>query len=327
MRGILYRQWFLVALGCVLGLGFFLPEPFQAYADSALVRNSIVASVLFVMALPLQTSVVWQTLRSPGPALLGSAINMGLLPLIAWPIAGLLEGDLAVGLLVAATAPCTLASAAVWTRRAGGNDAAAILVTILTNATCFLVTPFWLVLMTRQTAELQLSEMISKLGLLVVLPMTLAQLLRLSPRVARWSTAQKRQLSTLAQCGILSMVLIGAVNAERNLAETDWREAVGGLDLFVMILVASLLHVLVLGIGFGLAKATRMTRANCIAVAFSGSQKTLMVGLYIALRYYGGLTILPMVAYHVGQLILDTLVADAIRRSEERREIRDSFRP
>jgi len=313
MRETLYRQWFLLALGCVLALGFLWPEPFRVYADSSGVRNSIVASVLFVMALPLQTTVVWQTVRQPGPALLASSINMGLLPLLAWPMAGLLQGDLAVGTLVAATAPCTLASAAVWTRRAGGNDAAAILVTILTNATCFLVTPFWLVLTTRQSAEIQLSEMISKLGLLVVLPMTLAQVLRLSPRIARWSTARKRQLSTLAQCGILSMVLIGAVNAEKNLAETNWRETVGVCDLISMILVTLALHVAVLAIGFSVARAARMSRPNCIAVAFSGSQKTLMVGLYVALRYFGGLTILPMVAYHVGQLIVDTLVADAIR--------------
>ena len=56
-------------------------------------------------------------------------------------------------MIVAATAPCTLASAAVWTRRAGGNDAVAILVTFITNATCFLVTPFWLILMTRDRGD------------------------------------------------------------------------------------------------------------------------------------------------------------------------------
>ena len=33
-----------------------------------------------------------------------------------------------------------------------------------------------------------MGEMITKLGLLVVLPMLLAQLLRLSPRVAWWAT-------------------------------------------------------------------------------------------------------------------------------------------
>ena len=198
MRALLARQWFLLALAGVLSLGFFCPSPFHAFSDSVAIRNSIVASVLFVMALPLQTTLVWQTLRRPGPALLGSAINMGLLPLLAWPLAGVLGGDLRIGILVAATAPCTLASAAVWTRRAGGNDAAAILVTILTNATCFLVTPFWLLIMTRQAADLDVREMVAKLGFLVVLPMVAAQLLRLIPRIARWTTGKKRQLSSLA---------------------------------------------------------------------------------------------------------------------------------
>ena len=63
-------------------------------------------------------------------------------------VAPLLRGDLAVGLLVAAAAPCTLASAAVWTRRAGGNDAVALMVTIGTNLTCFVVTPLWLLVTT-----------------------------------------------------------------------------------------------------------------------------------------------------------------------------------
>ena len=122
------------------------------------------------------------------------------------------------------------------------------------------------------------------------------------------------------------MVLIGAVNAQRNLAVTNWQEIVGLVDFCVMIGIVLLLHTSVLAVGYGLAKAAGMSRPNCIAVAFAGSQKTLMVGLYVALRYYGGLAILPMVAYHVGQLILDTLVADAWGRrnggGEELREKR-----
>ena len=38
-----------------------------------------------------------------------------------------------------------------------------------------------------------------------------------------------------------------------------------------------------------------------------------MVGLSVATEYFGGLAILPMVAYHVGQLVLDTIIADRWR--------------
>ncbi|MCA9153063.1 MAG: bile acid:sodium symporter, partial [Planctomycetales bacterium] len=65
--------------------------------------------------------------------------------------------------------------------------------------------------------------------------------------------------------------------------------------------------------GYQLARASRMAREDCIAVAIAGSQKTLMVGLHVAITYYSGLAILPMITYHVGQLFLDTLIADRMR--------------
>ncbi len=47
---------------------------------------------------------------------------------------------------------------------------------------------------------------------------------------------------------------------------------------------------------------------------FSGSQKTLTVAIYLALAV-SPLAILPMVAYHAAQLVIDTLIADRWRRS------------
>ena len=54
-----------------------------------------------------------------------------------------------------------------------------------------------------------------------------------------------------------------------------------------------------------------------IAVAIAGSQKTLMVGLYVAIHYFGGLVLIPLVIYHVVQLLMDTVVADLWRRRTE----------
>lgn len=315
MKRHLQDQWFLIALAGVLLGGFLFPEFWRDFASSSRLRSSIVASVLFVMALPLETRAVVRTLLRPTAALLGSLVNMGLLPLIAWGVASLARGELATGLIIAATAPCTLASAAVWTRRAGGNDAVAIMVTLLTNATCFLVTPCWLLWLTSQSTEISLSEMVAQLGLLVVLPMSLAQFVRQYQPIGTWATRRKRQLSTLAQGGILAMVLIGAVNASFRLNESNWREHTSLWDVVQMFVSVCVVHLLALAAGWLLAGAIRLPRAEQIAVAMSGSQKTLMVGLYVAINYFGGLTLLPMVAYHVAQLVIDTLIADRWRRS------------
>ena len=206
MPGFFKRQWFLISLFAMIGLGFFRPDWFQSLADARLLRNCIVATVLFIMALPLETASVRNSIRHPLPAAFASLVNVGLLPLLAWLLVQLLsDDDMRRGLLVTAAVPCTLASAAVWTRRAGGDDTVSILVTTITNLTCFLTIPFWLyVTLGSQLSpedQARLARMPLRLGLLVVAPMMLAQLLRQAKPIGVWATRQKPLLSTFAQLG------------------------------------------------------------------------------------------------------------------------------
>ena len=144
------RHWFLAALAVVLAVGIGFSSALALLPEVSWLRPAIIATVMFVMALPLQTAAFGLALRSPRAPILGVAVSFGLVPLLAW--AGVtavqatfgLSRDTAFGILVAATVPCTLASASVWTRRAGGNDTVSIMVTIVTNSLCFLVTPAWL---------------------------------------------------------------------------------------------------------------------------------------------------------------------------------------
>lgn len=324
MKQLVIRRWFLVTLCLVLVVGISQATHLKELSDLRIFRYGIVACVLFVMALPLDIREMWRAMRRPGAPLLASAVNFGLTPLFAWGLAiglasaGYLDTDLRVGILVAATTPCTLASASVWTRRAGGNDAVAILVTVLTNATCFLITPLWLVAMTGQKAdveELKLANMIVSLGLLVVLPMTLAQILRLVSRpMAHWASASKTGLGVVAQCGVLAMVFMGAIR-------TGLRFSGGGgesplpLDLIIMSAVVVAIHLCMLFAGMWLARLLGFGRKDRIAIGISGSQKTLMVGLQVGMDL--GVSILPMVVYHVSQLFLDTVIADRLKRQDE----------
>jgi sodium/bile acid cotransporter 7 len=219
--------------------------------------------------------------------------------------------ELALGVLVAGATPCTLASAAVWTRRAGGNEAVAVLGTILTNLACFVVMPFWLVVTTGQAIEKPFADMATKLLVLIVAPIFVAQLLRLHRPFAHWATAHKLSLSALAQIGILFTVLSGAINAGLKLEGDVWRLL--GWETGSMIVAVMAVHLIALFSGMGMALALRQQRADAIAVGIAGSQKTLMVGLTIAYDYFGGLAVLPIIVYHVGQLLADTLIADWLR--------------
>ena len=320
MKKILLRQWFLFGLGAVIALGLGLSDRLEPLTEAAIFKNILVASVLFLMALPLETRTMWGAIRRPKPVLLAVSVNLGLLPLLAWGVSLGLRGEMAIGVLVVAAMPCTLASAAVWTRRAGGNDAVAILTTIVTNLSCFVVTPLWLLTMTGSRVEIELGPMIAKLGLLVVLPMVAAQAVRRYAPLARWATSRKSGLSIAAQCGILAMVLIGAAKSGLELGKADWENGFGMADFLVMAVAVLAIHTVGVWLGHVVGRAAGIARPERIAIGFAGSQKTLMVGLYIVVTYFGGLAILPMVVYHVGQLIVDTVIADRLAAVGARRE-------
>ena len=322
MKHFLIQRWFLIALVAVLAIGSFFAQQLQPLMALDLpgtnlpLRSAVVAIVLFLMAFPLEASAMWQAMRRPWPPLLAVSVNFGLLPLFAWGVSFGLNADLGGGLLVAAATPCTLASAAVWTRRAGGNDAVAILVTIITNLLCFIVTPLWLLAMTGESVsspDLSLTKMSMNLGSLVVLPMLAAQLLRFYKPLGAWATREKPMLSVLAQCGLLVMVMFGAIQSGLGFSDPT-QSPLSGLDLVAMLAAVCLVHTVMLWVGVWLAKLARFSREDQIAVAFAGSQKTLMVGLLMAISLQ--VSILPMVAYHVSQLFIDTLIADRFRANE-----------
>ena len=315
MPAAVRRHWFLLTLVAVLGAGLAWPDAMQPLVRW-LPGEVIVAVVTFIMALPLETSALWRAARRPGPAWLAVALNSGLAPPLGWLASRMLPDELAMGVIVAATVPCTLATAAVWTRRAGGNDAVAFLVTIITNLTCFLVVPTWLWLLVRpeahvaiQQAKIDYRQIVIGLILIVVLPIIVAQLLRQSPAIGSWAARHKLSLSLLAQCGVLLIVFGGAVECGLRLTAINGGALVSASNLVRMVLAVAAVHVALLTLGFTLAQALKFPRADAIAVAFSGSQKTLMVGAYLA-SAIGPLAILPMVAYHATQLVVDTLVAD-----------------
>ena len=292
----------------------------------AIPKNWVIAGVLLLMALPLRIDAMWDTVRRPGPAFLAVAINAVVVPLLAWALSYLLEGDLAIGLIIAAAVPCTIASATVWTRMAGGNEAISIMVTVITNLACFLVTPAWIWLALGRASKTEpFSTMALKLLLIVVLPIVAAQLLRLRPAVADFALSRKPLLNIIAQTGLLSIVYLGAVHAGLQLENLRGQLGEVAWQLAGMIALVAMIHLSAWFLAFWAGGTFNYSPADRLAVAFAGSQKTLMVGLAIALEF-GGLAILPMLAYHVGQLLIDTVLAGRFQLSNPPTELARSER-
>lgn len=313
------KHWFLFSLLAMMLAGFFFCARFESLSNIEWLKWTIVAVTMFLMAWPLEFDHLKRALSRPVAPLLACVLNLGLIPIMIWPLASLAGAELGPGMIIAAATPSTLASAAVFTRRAGGDDSVAMMVTILTNASCFLVMPFWILVQTGEQVESsRLTGTIYKLFFFVVLPIGLAQAARINSASAQWATRNKPRLSILALMGILAMVFLGAVKMGLRFSGQSQTE-MNAMNLLMMAASLLLVHVSVFWFGIWSASRLGIPRQEQISVGFSGSQKTLMIGLTTAINL--GMSIIPIIVYHALQLIVDAIFAERIRNRETRAKV------
>lgn len=314
--------WFLWGLLAAVTMGLAGHAWFLPLANLSWLNNGIVFTVMAMMAAPIPLELVRQTLGRPWPAVLASLVNLGFVPLLGWLGSRGLSPDLAGGIIVATAVPSTLTSAAVLARKAGGDDAVSIFATLITNVSCVVATPLWITLLIGLTVEVDLSTMVINLCLVVLLPILLVQLLRgKSVKFSRWADGSHGLLSVCCQTGILVMVFIGAVQmgarwSKQSLeAQSGGNAAIAIGNLGVIIGICLAIHFTAFAMAWMVAGRTGVARRQAKAVSFSASQKTLMIGLNLAIQC--GVNIFPMVAYHILQLVFDALIAEKWGREKE----------
>lgn len=370
----LRRRWFLVLT--LAGLYIALQFPGQTQRVFGHVETRYVAAIaLFFMSTSLPTRRLWHAAIRPTPALLAIAVTWGLAPVLAWLAAPiLLPQKFQHGLVVVACVPCTLASAAIWTRMGGGNEAIALLVTMATNLFVFVGTAGWLVALTGRSISFEIPELIGVLMLFVVVPVVAGQGFRAVRPIGWWIDEHRPFVKIVSQLMVFLIIIKAAVQANKELAaqataartmqelaegpprnegaparedegEKDSRgqpgkgaeerigkgrlktpssdspeinpggrtriESWNARDLLDCAVVCIGLHLVLLFVGFTLGKRL-FAHEDAVAVGIAGSQKTLPVAAIIVADYFTSepLAIVPVLFFHVGQLIVDTFIVE-----------------
>lgn len=310
MDAKLRRHWFLLMLAAG-GLAVWLCPKWVAWA-SAIEPRYVVGPALFLAAWSLESRRVAQSLMRPLPAIWAIVISYGFVPLLAWLGLGLMpSSDYRIGWMLIASAPCTLASAVLWTRMAGGNEATALLVILASTSTSWLATTLWLRAGTGAEVSLDAGGMMWGLFLVLVLPVALGQLCRAVPLLARAANRHHALIGVIGRVLIFLVILKAAVDLRGRFDNSKEGIALG--PLLIVLASCLALHLIALAVGYCSGRALGFDRPERIAVAFAGSQKTLPVALYLFEAYYRQypLAVFPLFFYHVGQLIVDTFIADA----------------
>jgi sodium/bile acid cotransporter 7 len=315
----LARHWFLLALAVAVAAPIYWPEalrPLHTFVDPG--RN--VAAVMLINGLTLDGRRILNSLRVPGRVLSGVLIGYAVVAVLGFGASRLLletNRSLALGVLVISAMPTTLASSIIWTRMARGNAALALVMVVTSNGLGFLLTPLILFLTIGTFMTLSLEEMMGGFALVVLAPLALGQGLRLAGPVVRIVHRQARTLSHASRLLIL-LAVSGAVVSGVTDVEAG-RGEMSGWELAAVSLVTVAVHGAAAALCWSLGGILGWNREDRTALLFCGSQKTLPAALYVSTEFLPGFGLVPIpcVLYHVGQLMLDSWLVEAIRSGGE----------
>ena len=251
----------------------------------------------------------------------GMANARFLLPLVLWCFGamalagallfrlgeGLLPPTVALGLLFLGTLPSTVQSATAYSSLAGGNVAASVVAAAVLNILGVVLTaPLFALLAGSDAPALDLAGL-QRIALILLLPFAIGQALQ--GWLGGWVKARRVLVSWMDRASIAIAVYVAFSGAvEQGL----WSQVAPGQWAVLLGLVAAFLL-----IGFGGAWAAggalRLARAERISFLFAGAQKSIAIGAPLATVMFApevaGLLLLPVLAYHLLQLILSAPLA------------------
>ncbi|MEK0442520.1 MAG: hypothetical protein RL403_1498 [Bacteroidota bacterium] len=220
-----------------------------------------------------------------------------------------LDPNFALGISYLGALPSTVSASVVLVSIAGGNVAAAIFNASISSLLGVLLTPLWMRLAGGElVGELDLWASILDLSFKVVLPVLLGLFLHRSlfPKIKPYLNRMKY----LDQTVILSIVFttFSESFSQKLFASFSWL-SLGGLALFMLSIL-----LLVFGILFILVRLLSFSREDQIAALFCGSTKSLVHGVAMGKVLFPssailGLVLLPVMLYHLQQLILGSILA------------------
>lgn len=234
--------------------------------------------------------------------------------LLTWLLADGLPAAFRIGLLYLCFLPTTVATNAAFSTQAGGNGAVSLFNIVVGNLAGIFISPAVLAWLLQQRAgvEIDLRPLLQTLAWQIVLPFLLGQLGR--RRLAEWIESKKHLCRITNNYLIFFIVYAALCNFLTSHHLPDRGTGLGILLLGTLALLGggSLACWLIL-------RKLPWKQEFRVSAFYSSTQKTLAAGLPMAGALYVAagndatlpplaLVILPLLLYHIGQLILGALL-------------------
>jgi solute carrier family 10 (sodium/bile acid cotransporter), member 7 len=315
---ILIKYWFFCGIAIVVLIAFAFPQV-GIFLQSYEILDVVIVLAFLVTGLTLETATITRQLKNVKVLAAALASALFLFPVIAYIPAALVFGansDGAVGTLINGVAPVTLASGTVMTAMALGNVPLSLFICVLCNFAAIATMPLILNLMLgfgSSAVTLPVLSMLTGLAGKVLVPTIIGQLLR--PYLKAVIAPYGKAFSVFNQCLVLMIILNAVASSTGRIIQAG--AAILGIFLFMI-----LLHILILIMNFLISRLIRLDLPSTAAFTIHTSQKTLTISYLVWAGYFARtfpLALIPAIAYHLIQMIMDTFVADYFRRESSKR--------
>ncbi|MBX2925496.1 MAG: bile acid:sodium symporter [Chitinophagaceae bacterium] len=243
-----------------------------------------------------------------------------LFPLIGLLIMPLFRGESHIvwlGIFYLCALPSTVSSSVVMVSIAGGNLPAAIFNASLSTLAGIFITPLWMLpVLEAGGGSLHPGDIMLKLFLQVLLPVTIGLLL--NQKLGWFADKYKKQLRFFDQ-GVIVLIIYTAF------CHAFYEKAFAGFSLYTILMIAagmSALFFLVLMLLKKLCGVLKFNRRDSITVLFCGSKKSLVHGTVMSKVLFPAsaevsVILLPLMIYHALQLIFVSVIAQKMANPEK----------
>lgn len=240
-----------------------------------------------------------------------------LFPLLALTVFPLFEGgrdsEVWLALFFLGALPSTVSSSVVMVSLARGNIPTAIFNASISGLIGIVVTPLWMGLFLSASNQLQPESIIFKFFIQIILPLIIGLLLQRP--LAHLARKYNRQLGLFDQ----SIIVLIVYTSFSNSFASDLFKILEITELVKLFLIVLAMFFVVFFFTGWITRLLGFPVEDRIAVQFCGTKKSLVHGSVMGKVIFGnsaslGLMLLPIMLYHISQLLLIAVVAERYRR-------------
>ena len=315
-------DWFILALLGMVGLAKLWPEPGiqqGPFSVSSLATYGV-SLIFFFYGLKLNFGQLREGLRNYRLHVVIHLTTFVVFPAVVLTARSLLltpdTALLWLGVFYVAALPSTVSSSVVMVSIAGGNMPAAIFNASISSLIGVFITPLWMsVFLSSASGQYDLAGVIGKLMIQVIVPVVLGLLL--NNRLGWFAAGHKTALRYFDQITILLIVYTA-------FCESFTRHSFDKISANDLLWLAALmlgLFFLMFGLITLFSRWFNFNREDRITALFCGSKKSLVQGSVMANVLFpgsiAGVVLLPIMIYHAQQLIVASMIAQAMARHKQ----------